>query len=51
MGQFINEQLVQDLDRAEEIANLKFQGGITQRGQNMGRNNALIALLDSGGLY
>jgi hypothetical protein len=35
LDQVIQQQLLQDLARASEVANLQYQGGITQRGQDL----------------
>jgi len=43
------EQLLQDLARSRERANLQYQGGITQRGQDLAQRQAILALL--GQLY
>ena len=48
---FTREQLMQDLDRSREVANMTYQGGITQRGQDLSRQQALLGLLAGRGLY
>ena len=48
---FIREQQISDTDRAREVANMRYQGGITQRGQDLGRQQqrqqAILSLLGS----
>lgn len=53
VADFTREQLMQDLNRAKEVANMKYQGGITQRGQELGRQQQIQSAIMSliGGLY
>ncbi len=51
LGDFTREQLIQDLDRARQVADMQYQGNITQRGQNMGLSPAILGLIGSRGLY
>ena len=48
---FIRGQQISDTDRAKEVANMRYQGGITQRGQTMGRQQsrqqAILSLMQS----
>ena len=52
---FTREQLIQDLGQARHVADLGYQGDITQRGQTLQAQQAerasLLGLLRSGGLY
>jgi hypothetical protein len=45
VGDFTREQLMQDLGRAERIADLTYQGNITQRGQDLNKQQALLGLM------
>lgn len=45
------EQLIQDLNRAAQISDMQYQGGIVQRGQDLNRQQVLLGLLAGGGLY
>jgi hypothetical protein len=45
VGDFTREQLMQDLGRAERIADMTYQGNITQRGQDLNRQQALLGLM------
>jgi hypothetical protein len=45
VGDFTREQLIQDLTRAGQIADMRYQGNITQRGQDLSRNQSLAGLL------
>jgi len=47
--QFTREQYLQDLKRAQEQATMQYQGGITQRGQDVGFIQALMGLMGGGG--
>lgn len=51
VNDFTREQLIQDLNRAAQISDTTYQGNITQRGQDLQRQQALLALLNAGGLY
>ena len=48
---FINKQLEADLQRAAQVSDLTYQGGITQRGQDMSQGNPLLGLITAGRLY
>lgn len=48
---FIREQLISDLNRSANVADMQYQGGIQQRGQDMNKQQALLGLLAAGGLY
>jgi len=45
VGDFTREQLIQDLNRASQIADMRYQGDITQRGQDMNRTQTLMGLM------
>ena len=47
LGEFSREQLIQDLERQRQIADLSYQGNITQRGQNLGLSPSLLGLIGS----
>jgi len=47
----IREQMLAGLQRAAQIADMQYQGGITQRGQDISRQQALLSLINSGTLY
>lgn len=49
LGSLNQEQLIQDLQAAQEQATQGYQGGITQRGQDLAYKQALLGLLNSGG--
>lgn len=51
VNDFTREQYIQDLNRARDIANTKYAGGIQQRGQNMNLSQSLIGLANAGMLY
>lgn len=51
VNDFTREQLIQDLNRAAGIADETYQGNITQRGQDLARQQAIIGLLSAGSLY
>lgn len=54
MGQvndFTREQLINDLNRQAQRADLMYQGGITQRGQDLAARNALLGLTMQGTAY
>lgn len=46
---FINKQLMSDLNRSADIADMEYQGGITQRGQDMAAKQALLSLINAFG--
>ena len=48
---FINKQLESDLQRAAQVSDLVYQGGITQRGQDMSQVNPILGLMTAGRLY
>lgn len=48
---FTREQLIQDLNRNAQVSDTQYAGNITQRGQDLARQQALFALLNVGGLY
>ena len=50
VNEFTREQLMADLARAADIADMQYQGGITQRGQNLGAQQALFALMNNAGV-
>lgn len=50
VNEFTREQLIQDLNRAADIADLQYQGGIAQRGQNLSMLPSLLGLIGSRGL-
>lgn len=49
VGDFTTEQLISDLNRAAEISDLSYQGGITQRGQDISLLPSLLGLITAGG--
>lgn len=51
VSDFVRDEMIQNLGRARETANMRYQGGITQRGQNINRQNSLLGLLTGSGLY
>lgn len=51
VNQFTRDQLMSDLARAAEIEDMQYQGGITQRGQDISAKNALLSLMNAGVLY
>lgn len=51
VNDFTREQLIQDLNRASGIADETYKGNITQRGQDLARQQAIIGLLSAGNLY
>lgn len=51
VGDFTREQLMQDLARQRHISDTVYQGNITQRGQDMSKNQMLLGLLTGGSLY
>lgn len=50
VNEFTRDQLMSDLARAAQIADMQYQGGITQRGQNLGAQQALFALMNNAGV-
>jgi hypothetical protein len=48
-NQFTRDQLIQDLNRAADISDQSYQGGITQRGQNLAMVPSLMGLITAGG--
>jgi hypothetical protein len=46
---FTREQLIQDLANVQHIADMTYQGDITQRGQDAAARNAMLSILS--GLY
>ena len=51
VNQFTRDQLLSDLSRAADIEDLQYQGGITQRGQDVALKQALLALVNGGVIY
>jgi len=51
VDEFTREQLIQDLNRSSDVADRNYAGALTQRGQDMNRQQALLGLLAAGGLY
>lgn len=51
VNDFTREQLIQDLNRQAGIADETYQGNITQRGQDIQRQQAILALLNAGPQY
>lgn len=51
LGDVAREQTIQDLNRAREAGNLRYQGDITQRGQDLQRQQSILALLNAGIRY
>lgn len=53
VNDFTREEMIQDLDRAGDVADRNYAGAITQRGQNMSMLPSLMALLtaNGGGAY
>ena len=51
LDDYTREQLIQDLNRAANVSDTTYQGNITQRGQDLARQQALFGLLNQGGLY
>lgn len=49
VNEFTRDKLIADLAREGEIADMNFQGQITQRGQNMSMTPSLLAMLTSSG--
>ena len=49
LGEFENEQLMLDLNRAGEIGNRNYAGALTRRGQDIEKRRSLLALLSSSG--
>jgi len=51
LDDFTREQLIQDLGHQEHVNDLKYQGDISQRGQDLTRMQSLLSLVNSGRLY
>src|SRR3990167_8418431 len=55
IGEFLRDQAIQESGAATKRADMEYQGGIMQRGQDMARQQsrqqAILSLLTSGGLY
>lgn len=49
INEFTREQLIQDLAREGEIADMNFQGRLTQRGQDMSMVPSILGMLSSSG--
>lgn len=47
INEFSREQLLQDLNRYADIANTRYQGDITQRGQDLDAQRAILGLMSS----
>lgn len=51
VNEFTRDQLMADLQREAELADMEYQGQITQRGQNMALTPSLLGLVGARGLY
>ena len=51
INDFLREELMSDTKRAENVRNLRYQGDITQRGQDLSRQQSLLGLLAGSRLY
>jgi len=51
INDFTREQLIQDLNNQQHVNDLKYQGDISQRGQDLTRMQSLLSLVNSGRLY
>lgn len=52
VNEFTRDQLISDLGRASDIADMEYEGGIAQRGQDLSRIPSLLAMITaSGGIY
>ena len=51
LGDYGREQYIQDVNRAGDIADMQYQGNITQRGQDIARQQAILSLLNMGAIY
>lgn len=51
VNDYTREQLIQDLGRAAQISDETYQGNITQRGQDLNRQQTLLGLIAGGNLY
>lgn len=52
VNEFTREQLMQDLNRAAEVSDRNYAGGIQMRGQDMSKFQSLLGLISStGGAY
>ena len=49
VNEFTREQLIQDLGRAAQLSDREAQGNLTRRGQDIGLQQSLLQLLNSGG--
>ena len=58
LGDYGREQYIQDLNRSADISDMQYQGNlaqraqdVTQRGQDIARQQALLSLLNMGAIY
>lgn len=51
LNEFGREQYIQDLNSAQQNANLEYSGGITQRGQTLQNIPQLLGLIRAGTIY
>lgn len=51
VNEFIREQLMQDLNHSADVAKTRYGGDITQRGQDLQRQQSILGLLSAGRLY
>lgn len=51
INNYTGQQLSSDLGRISDVSDRNYAGDITQRGQDMSAKQALLAIINSGGLY
>ena len=51
ISRFATDQTMADVGREADIADMVFQGGLTQRGQDLAARQSLMGLISAGGLY
>ena len=49
VNDFTRDQLISDLNRASGISDRNYQGDITQRGQDLSRQQSLLSMLTASG--
>lgn len=47
VGDYTREQLMQDLNRSADVADLSYSGAVTQRGQDLNSKNYILGLLNA----
>lgn len=47
VGDYTREQLMQDLNRSADVADLSYTGAVTQRGQDLSSRNYILGLLNA----